>query len=299
MLLYLVFMILLAAALGAGIVSLTTTSTLTELTYNTSERARHLAQSGLDYAESALKAEDQDLRDDFRDGLEDKTFTLEDGEFILTVTPVEDQPGWYDIDSTGKAEVGTPDEASFRAAERVFVSGAVEESEIDFSEFGIRTRGQGGIVEHEDSPEEGYTYHSSDKQLVLYDEEGNPLITITPATGQMTYHEEAGSLGTTPAGPQHKGLINTGHSLELIFPGEPAYTELTIGFRRFDQGDQAEVQLAAGDANAGPPHTVSYGDLDGSSVTITSEQPFDRFTVTALTGTFGITGSYVSSPIHE
>lgn len=49
-LLYLVAVILIAGTLGAGIVYMTSTSTLTELAYNPSDQARYLAEAGLDHA---------------------------------------------------------------------------------------------------------------------------------------------------------------------------------------------------------------------------------------------------------
>ncbi len=48
MLIYLVAVIVVAGVLGAGIVSLTTSSTFTQLSYNPSDQARYLAQAGAD-----------------------------------------------------------------------------------------------------------------------------------------------------------------------------------------------------------------------------------------------------------
>lgn len=51
-LIYLVAVIVVAGVLGAGIVSLTTSSTFTQLSHNPSEEARYLAKAGLEYAQS-------------------------------------------------------------------------------------------------------------------------------------------------------------------------------------------------------------------------------------------------------
>ncbi|WP_028573973.1 hypothetical protein [Desulfonatronovibrio hydrogenovorans] len=57
-LIYLIAVLVVAGALGAGIISLTTTSTFTELTYNSSDRSRYLAMSGINYAQWAWGLKD-------------------------------------------------------------------------------------------------------------------------------------------------------------------------------------------------------------------------------------------------
>ncbi|MBS3731772.1 MAG: hypothetical protein KGY42_02595 [Desulfobacterales bacterium] len=113
-LLYLVAVILIAGTLGTAIVSLTTTSTLGELNYNHSDKARQLAHSGLDYAKSALEAEDPALRNAFRSGsIDGTTFNLDKGRFILTVNQDTNETDLYHITSEGRVEVGRSGESGF------------------------------------------------------------------------------------------------------------------------------------------------------------------------------------------
>jgi hypothetical protein len=104
-LIYLVVVIVVASALGAGIVSMTTTSSFTGLSYNPSDQARYLAMSGLGYARSLIQA-NPDKADDFEDWV---VYTLEDGQFRLKY---DDETGL--ITSIGRVFIGTPREANFK-----------------------------------------------------------------------------------------------------------------------------------------------------------------------------------------
>ncbi len=106
-LIYLVVVIVVASALGAGIVSMTTTSTFTGLSYNPSDQARFLAQAGIDY----IKTKPQGF-----EGFDETVFSLENGEFELTVSKTG---GAYEITSIGRVHPGTSREASFKIIGRI------------------------------------------------------------------------------------------------------------------------------------------------------------------------------------
>jgi hypothetical protein len=106
-LIYVLAVILIGAALSAGIVSMTTTSTFTGLSYNTSDQARFLAQSGLEY----IKTKPQGFAD-----FDETVFSLENGEFELTVSKTG---GSYEVTSIGRVHPGTSREASFKILSRI------------------------------------------------------------------------------------------------------------------------------------------------------------------------------------
>jgi len=290
-LLYLIAALLIAGTLGVAIVSLTTTSTFSELQYNNSNQARHLAQSGLDYAKSALEAEDPALRNEFQSGSINGTlFNLDNGRFILTVNQDATQTNLYHITSEGRAAVGTSGEAGFLVTGEHLVSGGGGPPvSINFSDHNIQTIdffGDTGLIQYESDPAQGYTYDWS--ELTLYDDQENTLVTIT-TNSILTYNDSSGSLGTSLY--DYSGLIAPGDYLEFTFPNNPAYTTLTIHFYRFDPQDRAQVELLA-------DNTVVYDDtinnVTNSSATITTTAPFDGFRITndrtQPDRRFGITG---------
>ena len=119
---YLVACIVIAAALTVGIVSMTTTSTFTELTYNPSDRARYLAMSGVNYGLFALEAEEDILNLDEYDWQNSELIhiTMSDNEEIdisfhsHEVTP--GQPGLIHprVTSVGRVFPGSTRESQFR-----------------------------------------------------------------------------------------------------------------------------------------------------------------------------------------
>lgn len=298
-LLYLIAAIFLTGSLGAAIVSLTTTSTLGELSFNTSGQARHAAQSGLDYAQSALEADDPGLRSRFRSGSIDETiFNLDSGRFILTVQEDSEEDGLYHITSEGRAQVDTPGETGFLVTGEYQVSGngggPPGGGPINFSDHNIEITyflPATGYIIQEDTPENpGYTYDGED--LVLYDDQGTELVTIT--TGEtLRYSGWYGSLGTEYSFVDGGGLLGQDDRLEFTFPDDPDYTELTLYFSSFDPGDRAEVQLIS-DNTVVDTHNLNTSDITDSSATLTSSEPFDSFAITNISSgqnkRFGLTG---------
>ncbi|MCF8109852.1 MAG: hypothetical protein K9J85_00030 [Desulfobacteraceae bacterium] len=285
-LLYIVAAILIAGTLGAAIASLTITSTLGELSYNSSDQARHLAQSGLDYAESALEAEDEDLKAQFRaDNINDTVFSLDIGEFRLTVLQDDTLPTLYDITSEGRVQVGTLNEAGFLVAGETWVNIYFSDHNIDVTIFWPGT----GYIVPENTPESpGYTYNDyEDNNLVLYGYQGRQLVTIT-ANETLRYSNLHDSLGTTYVWGSG-GLIETNDQLEFTFPHDPAYTELTIHFTSFNTGDRARIRFYTNGSNAGGDN-LDINDITNSSATVTSNQPFNRFTIESRSGEFGLSG---------
>ncbi|MFW6011012.1 MAG: hypothetical protein ACOC8Q_00710 [Desulfosalsimonas sp.] len=281
--------ILIAGTLGAAIVSLTTTSTLGELGYNSSDQARHLAQSGLDYAASALEAEE--LKTQFREGnIDDTVFNLDGGEsrlFRLTVSQHDTLPTRYCITSEGRAQVGTGNEAGFLVKGETWVN-------IFFSDHNIEVwtlPGVWGYIVPEDTLDSpGYTYDDYDNNnLVLYDYQEIQLVTITAneTLRYSNYWNE--SLGTTHELGEG-GLLEEGDHLEFTFPQDPTYNELTIHFTSFDEGDVARIS----DGLTGNP-TIERDDITDSSATVTSNQPFNNFTIEASDGSFGLSGIKVKA----
>ncbi|WP_045216567.1 hypothetical protein [Desulfonatronovibrio magnus] len=121
-LIYLVAVLVVAGALGAGIVSLTTSSTFTELTYNPSDRARYLAMSGVNYGLFALEAEEDILNLDEYDwqNSEPILLTMSDNEEIdisfhsQEVTPGESGIVRPRVISVGRVFPGSTRESQFR-----------------------------------------------------------------------------------------------------------------------------------------------------------------------------------------
>jgi hypothetical protein len=107
-LIYLVVVIVVASALGAGIVSMTTTSSFTGLSYNPSDQARFLAQSGLEYARTLIHSDPDGAKDSLKGGI---VYTLENGEFELKYDENSDL-----ITSIGRVFTETSREASFELA---------------------------------------------------------------------------------------------------------------------------------------------------------------------------------------
>lgn len=103
-LIYVLAVILIGAALSAGIVSMTTTSSFTGLSYNPSDQARYLAKSGLEYARSMIHS-DPDNVEEFKEGV---VFTVDNGQFELKYDDATKL-----ITSIGRVFVGTSREASF------------------------------------------------------------------------------------------------------------------------------------------------------------------------------------------
>lgn len=283
-LLYIVAAILIAGTLGAAIVSLYITSTLGEMSYNSSDQARHLAQSGLDYAASALEAED--LKAQFRgDNINDTVFSLDIGEFRLTVSQDDTLPTLYDITSEGRVQVGTLNEAGFLVTGETWGNIYFSDHNIDVTIFWPGFR----YIEPENTPESpGYTYDDyENNNLVLYGYQGRQLVTIT-ADDTLRYSNLYDSLGTTYVWGSG-GLIEEDDQLEFTFPHDPAYTELTIHFTSFDAGDRARIRFYSNGSNAGGAN-LDINDITNSSATVTSNQPFNRFTIESRSGEFGLSG---------
>lgn len=106
-LIYLLAIILIGAAFGAGIVSMTTTSTFTGLSYNPSDQSRFLAKSGLEYARSMIQS-DPDNAEEFENWV---IYTVDNGQFELKYNDATEL-----ITSIGRVFVGTSREASFEIA---------------------------------------------------------------------------------------------------------------------------------------------------------------------------------------
>lgn len=299
-LLYFLAAILVAGALGAAIVSLTTTATFSGLQYNHSEQAKLLAQSGLDYAGSALEADDPILRNQFRSGIDETVFNMDNGRFILTVSEIDstNNSATYRILSEGRVQVGAPGESGFQVTGEYTVSGGGgTPTAINFEKHNIRTTvfyPGVGYISLEEQEETGYTYVGySQNELKLYDAQGSELVTIT-ANNYLRYSVIWHSIGTRYEWGQG-GLIDQGDHLEFTFPGSPSCTELTINFSNFGPQDEAEVQLATStNPNVRTIDEITNADLTGSELTINSApQSFDRFTVTNTGGgssLFGIIG---------
>lgn len=75
--------------IGAAMISLTNTSTFSQIGGHTSQKAYYLAEAGMRYAASEfLAATDEIAKDDVLEALNDETFTMgDDGEFRLKVFP--------------------------------------------------------------------------------------------------------------------------------------------------------------------------------------------------------------------
>ncbi|WP_040418708.1 hypothetical protein [Desulfonatronospira thiodismutans] len=113
---YLVAVIVVAGALSAGLVSLTTTSTFTQLSQGNSEQARYMAMAGYEYAKKRLheNAPDIDI-DEIAD--EDEGYSLGDhGSFKLKLGEIDNDlfAGRYEIVSEGIAYKGTSRQASYK-----------------------------------------------------------------------------------------------------------------------------------------------------------------------------------------
>ncbi|HMA67851.1 MAG TPA: hypothetical protein VKO20_08520 [Desulfosalsimonadaceae bacterium] len=281
-LLYIVAAVVLAGFLGAGIATLTSTSATGELNYNTATRARLLAQSGLDYARSALEAEDPDLRNAFRSGtISDTPFQMEKGRFILTVAQDPNQADLYHITSEGRVETGSLLESGFVVTGEALVSGGGGAQTIVFSEHDIQIYLlllPTGFIQEEQTPDSpGYTYDGS--QLVLYNAQGQELVTIT-GSDTLRHSRLLGSLGTGYAFFEGGGVIDQGESLQFAFPEGSAYTELTINLAGYDPGEKAEIEFANSSTGFTETTQITAGDVSGGSATVTSSEPFTAFTIT-------------------
>ncbi len=126
-LIYLVVVIVVASALGAGIVSMTTTSTFTGLSYNPSDQARYLAQSGLEYARALIQSDPDAAKDSLKGGI---VYTLENGEFELKYDENSDL-----ITSIGRVFTETSREASFEISSPINdnLSPIDSKTEFDFA----------------------------------------------------------------------------------------------------------------------------------------------------------------------
>ena len=111
MLVGLVVILLLFAALGAGMVSLIGTSSTSQVTGNTAVRAYYIAESGFRYAASRYlnttdtnnRYRSQDEKNQILEDLHDDLFTLgggDDGQFRLKFFP-------YFLTANGNASVGS------------------------------------------------------------------------------------------------------------------------------------------------------------------------------------------------
>jgi len=294
-LLYLIAVILTAGILGAAIVSLTTSSTMGELGYNPADQARHLAQSGLDYAASALEAEDPGTRNQFRNGQINQTpFNLENGRFILTVTQDTNENDLYHIVSEARGQEGTDWEAAFVVTGEAEINGGgpgPPGGPIFFRDQNIDIFFPLSYIIRKDTPESpGYTWDG--EELILYDQQGRQLTTIT-ATGLLRYSQLYGSIGTDYDFFDGGAVIAQDDSLTFSFPGNPAYTELTLYFSGFGPGDRAEIRFMSEGVTI-DMQNINIADINDASAIITSISPFDSFTITNIANGqnrhFGLTG---------
>ncbi len=120
-LVYLVAVILVAGVLGAAMVSLTTTSTFSQLGYNPSEQARFLAISGQQYAKAMIRHGDVHFFDelDQNDGLMEKKLQLPGGEITITITSGA-EAGLFFISSIGTAHSGSARKSMFETGSAPF-----------------------------------------------------------------------------------------------------------------------------------------------------------------------------------
>ena len=132
-LMYLVAVIVVAGALSAGLVSLTTTSTFTQLSQGNSEQARYMAMAGYEYAKKRLQEEAPDIEIDEIE----ETYSLGDDRYFdltfVSETETSRFANNYTFVSEGTVYAGTSRQASYEI-EGEFEPGFIDVPYAEMSE---------------------------------------------------------------------------------------------------------------------------------------------------------------------
>lgn len=272
-LIYIVAVILIAGVLGLGIVSMTTTSTFTGLSYNPADQARYLAMSGFYYAQKNMLSEGAYPIE--------RTLILDSGKIEIEVEVQSDNPRSYLIRSIGNAYEGTPQESRFEIYRNTLEAGPVPinldlEDEEYWMDYGdntdYRTGGQtdgGALIVQGETGLLGVQW---------YDEDGLDLdlIEIRRQAGNRLSYDLQIKTKIRPQGNNGRFYL-MGLSFRLVEGNGSIESSYGLSFFRYTptQGgganrppDWADTLSGFGDIQNGTPYLVLWEKLAGGNITL-------------------------------